>query len=63
MDKHDAEMCEAVFESHRLRGETARMTRRQRRLTMIGGSLAVLAIAAALVLNPCGIPSCSFRPR
>ena len=27
------------------------MTRRQRRLTMIGGSLAVLAIAAALVLN------------
>jgi cytochrome c-type biogenesis protein CcmE len=27
------------------------MTRRQRRLTMIGGSLAVLAIAAALVLS------------
>jgi cytochrome c-type biogenesis protein CcmE len=27
------------------------MTRRMRRLTMIGGSLAVLAIAAALVLN------------
>ena len=27
------------------------MTRRQRRLTMIGGSLAVLGIAAALVLN------------
>jgi cytochrome c-type biogenesis protein CcmE len=27
------------------------MTRRQRRLTIIGGSLAVLAIAAALVLN------------
>jgi cytochrome c-type biogenesis protein CcmE len=27
------------------------MTRRQRRLTMIGGALAVLAIAAALVLN------------
>ena len=27
------------------------MTRRQRRLTMIGGSLAVLTIAAALVLN------------
>src|SRR3954471_1282999 len=27
------------------------MTRRQRRLTMIGGSLAVLALAAALVLN------------
>jgi cytochrome c-type biogenesis protein CcmE len=27
------------------------MTRRQRRLTMIGGSFAVLAVAAALVLN------------
>ena len=27
------------------------MTRRQRRLTVIGGSLAVLAVAAALVLN------------
>src|SRR5580704_16615472 len=27
------------------------MTRKQRRLTMIGGSLAILAIAAALVLN------------
>src|ERR1700729_2886894 len=27
------------------------MTRRQRRLTMIGGSLFVLAVAAALVLN------------
>ena len=27
------------------------MTRRQRRLTLIGGSLAVLAVAAALVLN------------
>ena len=27
------------------------MTRRQRRLTMIGGSLAVLGLAAALVLN------------
>src|SRR3954451_10528918 len=27
------------------------MTRRQRRLTMIGGSLAVLALAAGLVLN------------
>ena len=27
------------------------MTRKQRRLTMIGGSLAVLAIAAGLVLN------------
>jgi cytochrome c-type biogenesis protein CcmE len=28
-----------------------RMTRKQRRLVMIGGSLAVLAVAAALVLN------------
>src|SRR5258708_29215096 len=27
------------------------MTRRQRRLTIIGGSLAVLAVAAALVVN------------
>ena len=27
------------------------MTRRQRRLTMIGGALGVLAIAAALVLS------------
>src|ERR1700745_616986 len=27
------------------------MTRKQRRLTMIGGSLAVLAVAAALVLS------------
>ena len=27
------------------------MTRKQRRLTMIGGSLAVLAVAAGLVLN------------
>ena len=27
------------------------MTRKQRRLTMIGGSLAVLALAAALILN------------
>src|SRR5450631_1134179 len=41
MDKHDAEV----------RGQRTRMTRRQRRLTMIGGSLAVLAVAAALVLN------------
>ena len=30
---------------------TKTMTRKQRRLTMIGGSLAVLALAAALVLN------------
>ena len=27
------------------------MTRKQRRLTIIGGSIAVLAVAAALVLN------------
>ena len=27
------------------------MTRKQRRLTIIGGALAVLAVAAALVLN------------
>src|ERR1043166_4493053 len=33
------------------RGQRIEMTRKQRRLTMIGGSLAVLAIAAALVLN------------
>jgi cytochrome c-type biogenesis protein CcmE len=32
-------------------GYGIRMTRKQRRLTMIGGALAVLAIAAALVLN------------
>jgi cytochrome c-type biogenesis protein CcmE len=43
--------------AHRLRGngaasnDWANMTRRQRRLTMIGGSLAVLAVALALVLN------------
>src|SRR5256884_4660013 len=33
------------------RGQRIAMPRKQRRLTMIGGSLAVLAIAAALVLN------------
>src|SRR5215510_4129343 len=33
------------------RGYEPGMTRKQRRLTMIGGSLAVLALAAALVLN------------
>src|SRR5271170_2671480 len=31
--------------------QRVRMTRKQRRLTLIGGSLAVLAVAAALVLN------------
>jgi cytochrome c-type biogenesis protein CcmE len=45
MDEHDAEEQEANFRSRR------RMTRKQRRLTIIGGSLAVLAVAAALVLN------------
>src|SRR5258705_9493780 len=48
MDKHD----EAVFGSHHAQDQgLLSMTRRQRRLTMIGGSLAVLAVAAALVLN------------
>src|SRR5512140_2967677 len=32
-------------------GQDGRMTRKQRRLTIIGGALAVLAVAAALVLN------------
>src|ERR1019366_5029086 len=41
MDEHDADA----------QHERPCMTRRQRRLTMIGGSLAVLAVAAALVLN------------
>src|SRR5258705_11503348 len=48
MDKHD----EAVFGSHHAQDQgLLSMTRRQRRLTMIGGSLAVLAVAAGLVLN------------
>src|SRR5882757_4733202 len=37
--------------THHALNQRIRMTRRQRRLTMIGGSLAVLAVAAALVLN------------
>src|ERR1700686_5415135 len=37
--------------SHHTQVRRARMTRRQRQLTMIRGSLAVLAVAAALVLN------------
>jgi cytochrome c-type biogenesis protein CcmE len=45
MDEHDAEAHKAVP------GKRLRMTRKQRRLTVIGGSLAVLAVAAALVLN------------
>jgi cytochrome c-type biogenesis protein CcmE len=51
MDKHDAEKYTAVFGSHHAQEQRARMTRKQRRLTIIGGSLAVLAVAAALVLN------------
>jgi cytochrome c-type biogenesis protein CcmE len=43
MDKH--EKLEAAF------GSRAGMTRRQRRLAIIGGSLTMLAVAAALVLN------------
>src|ERR1700710_567039 len=50
MGEHDAEKCEAVFGVRHVPKRTD-MTRRQRRLTMIGGSLAVLAVAAALVLN------------
>src|SRR6201990_1244892 len=50
MGEHDAEKCEAVFGVHHAPKRTL-MTRRQRRLTMIGGSLAVLALAAGLVLN------------
>src|SRR3979409_92412 len=50
MGEHDAEKCEAVFGVHHAPKRTS-MTRRQRRLTMIGGSLAVLALALALVLN------------
>src|SRR5438552_6814368 len=43
MDEHDDET--------RKGRQRIRMTRKQRRLTMIGGALAVLAIAAALVLS------------
>src|SRR3954468_20036545 len=51
MDKHDAQKCAAVFRSHHAQEQEPGMTRKQRRLTIIGGSLAVLAVAAALVLN------------
>jgi cytochrome c-type biogenesis protein CcmE len=51
MDEHDAEKCEAVFDQHHAQKQRTCMTRKQRRLTIIGGSLAVLAVAAALVLN------------
>src|ERR1700738_2942539 len=51
MDEHDAEKGEAVFGEPHPQTWRLCMTRKQRRLTMIGGSLAVLAVAAALVLN------------
>jgi cytochrome c-type biogenesis protein CcmE len=55
MDEHGTEKCNAARSSRPAQGRKtdikAGMTRKQRRLTMIGGSLAVLAIAAALVLN------------
>jgi cytochrome c-type biogenesis protein CcmE len=55
MDELGTEKCNAVRGSPPAQGRKtdikAGMTRKQRRLTMIGGSLAVLAIAAALVLN------------
>src|ERR1700678_3464761 len=55
MDEHGTKQPKAVHRrlSARKRetGIKAGMTRKQRRLTMIGGSLAVLAVAAALVLN------------
>jgi cytochrome c-type biogenesis protein CcmE len=44
MDEQD-ETPPAIFEKR------VGMTRKQRRLTLIGGSIAVLAVAAALVLN------------
>src|SRR5207247_10990427 len=55
MDEHDA--------ATRKGRQRIRMTRKQRRLTMIGGSLAVLAVAAALVLNAMRDPSWSFPRR
>jgi cytochrome c-type biogenesis protein CcmE len=51
MDEHEAEKREAVFGEHHAQKYESIMTRKQRRLTMIGGSLAALALAAALVLN------------
>src|SRR6476469_4882212 len=39
------------MDDHRPADQRIFMTRKQRRLTMIGGSLAVLAVAAALVLT------------
>src|ERR1700712_1282722 len=51
MDEHGINKRESVLESHETRDQGRRMTRKQRRLTIIGGSLAVLGVAAALVLN------------
>src|ERR1700730_15818756 len=45
MDEHGVEKLNANF------GSGPGMTRKQRRLVIIGGSLTVLAVAAALVLN------------
>jgi cytochrome c-type biogenesis protein CcmE len=46
---HEAETCEPAF-GPQAPNQRLHMTRKQRRLTMVGGSLAVLAAAAALVL-------------
>ena len=51
MDEHGSNKGEAILDSYETRKQGRRMTRKQRRLTIIGGSLAVLAVAAALVLN------------
>src|ERR1700736_5123131 len=51
MDEHGINKREVVLDFHETRDQRRRMTRRQRRLTIIGGSLAVLGVAAALVLN------------
>jgi len=51
MDDHGINKGEAVLDSHETRDRGRRMTRKQRRLTIIGGSLAVLGVAAGLVLN------------
>jgi cytochrome c-type biogenesis protein CcmE len=51
MDEQGIDEGEAVLDCHETRDQGRRMTRKQRRLTIIGGCLAVLGIAAALVLN------------
>jgi cytochrome c-type biogenesis protein CcmE len=51
MDEHGSNKGEAILDSYETRNQGRRMTRKQRRLTIIGGSLAVLGVAAALVLN------------